>query len=151
MNNFCICWFLTHIFKKGSRSKIPVRNLVRQRCAVDLISTLKGKRWRLTYFDVWRRAVLGFHKSLCIVGRFVPDCTTSHPKRLIFIVPVNVQISSWDEMLRNTRDLSLETVQCGGRLCGTDEMNMLRLSSSCALWDTECHTHTKQDALYSVS
>jgi hypothetical protein len=38
MNNCCICWFFTH----GSRSKIPSQNLVRQRCAVGLISGVRG-------------------------------------------------------------------------------------------------------------
>jgi hypothetical protein len=46
MNNLCICWFFTYINEMhGSRSKIPSKNLVRQRWANGFNSGFKGLRW----------------------------------------------------------------------------------------------------------
>jgi hypothetical protein len=45
-NNWCICWFFHAYIKEmhGSRSKIPSKNLVRQRCTEGFNSGFKGLR-----------------------------------------------------------------------------------------------------------
>jgi hypothetical protein len=43
MNNWCICWFYAYINEMHDLgSKIPSKNLIRQRCAGEFNSDVKG-------------------------------------------------------------------------------------------------------------
>jgi hypothetical protein len=55
MNNCCICWFIMHILKlHGSKSKILVKNLVRQHYAEGFNS---GVKWVKIAFKMLRYKV----------------------------------------------------------------------------------------------
>jgi hypothetical protein len=56
MNNWCIFWFFTQL-----HSKIPSKNLVRQRCAEGFNSGVKGLTHNLQY-QVMTKPNFGFRK-----------------------------------------------------------------------------------------
>jgi hypothetical protein len=61
MNNWCICWFFTHILTKRTvqETKSPVKNLLRQRCAEGFKSDVKELKFYRTDEWMYGRAVCG--------------------------------------------------------------------------------------------